>query len=60
MTVWSDDPNDEPPALDVRWLHLGRPFLDLLVRAVLLEILLLEYADGHPISRRACPLPTRR
>jgi hypothetical protein len=32
MTIWSNDPADEPPALDVRWLHLGRPFLDLLVR----------------------------
>ena len=31
MTIWSNDPADERPALDVRWLHLGRPFLDLLV-----------------------------
>lgn len=32
MAVWTNDPAAHPPALDVRWLHLGRPFLDLLVR----------------------------
>lgn len=34
MTEWSDDVSFHPPKLDVRWMHLGRPFLDLLVRAL--------------------------
>jgi hypothetical protein len=34
MTEWSDDVAFHPPELDVRWMHLGRPFLDLLVRAL--------------------------